>query len=276
MALVVAKTHNLLAEAGTASDRRVRLAIQLADAYGAQLKGLGAEGFGPMMSTGFATADGAMIEVIQDRIAADLPAAETRFRELTKGCGRASWMAERDYPDKMLALHARGADLIVASRPRHGEDAAYAAKPADLIVRAGAPGVLAAEGDAIFSGERVVVAWKDARESRRAVSDALPFLQRAKVVTIVAISGEANGWDARAGLTEVADRLAQHGIAATVEIHPKGKETVTTVLEDVAARRGADLIVAGAYGRSHLQEWVLGGVTEDLIAWSSKFVLLSH
>ena len=36
------------------------------------------------------------------------------------------------------------------------------------------------------------------------------------------------------------------------------------------------LIVSGAYGHSRLQEWMLGGVTEDLVVSSSKFVLLSH
>ena len=37
-----------------------------------------------------------------------------------------------------------------------------------------------------------------------------------------------------------------------------------------------DLIVAGAYGRSRLGEWVFGGVTRGLLAEEIHFVLLSH
>jgi nucleotide-binding universal stress UspA family protein len=36
------------------------------------------------------------------------------------------------------------------------------------------------------------------------------------------------------------------------------------------------MVVAGAYGHSRLREWVLGGVTRDLLLRGEKFSLLSH
>lgn len=264
------------AQAEAACDRRLRLALTLAETFGASLTGLGAEALGPVFMTGDGMVDGAVIEAARERLASDLPVAEARFRALVGDRPDVSWIAEEAYPDKMLALHARGCDLIVASRPGHGVNAAFAARPVDLVVHAGAPVLLAAESDVAFRGERVIVAWKDTRESRRAVSDALPFLKRAQIVTLIAVSGETEGYDHQAGLTEVAAKLALHGVKAAAEVLPKGKATVTTVLENAATSHSADLIVAGAYGRSRLQEWIMGGVTEDLVAWSSKFVLLSH
>jgi nucleotide-binding universal stress UspA family protein len=270
------KTILVHAAPGPSCNQRVRLAIRVADLFDASVTGLGAEAFDPIGATGYATADGAVIEAVRERIAADLPAAEKHFHDLTAGRQGVAWVVGEDYPDKVLALHARGADLIVASRPARGESATFAARPADLIMEAGGPVLLVADGDAEFRGEQIVVGWKDTRESRRAVSDALPFLMRAHNVVIVAVCGEANTQFDQAGLRDVARRLARHGVEASTEVVPKGRATVAEALEDAAVRHAADLIVVGAYGHSRLQEWMLGGVTEDLVASSSKFVLLSH
>lgn len=264
------------ADPGEGCERRVRLAAKLADLFGATITGLGAEAFNPILVSGDAGVDGAMIEVIRERVAVDLPAAQKHFAALTAGRAGTRWVAAADYPDKVLALYARGADLVVASRPARGESATFCAAPADLIMEAGGPVLLAADGGAAFRGDRVVVGWKDVRESRRAVSDSLPFLVRAKAVSLVAVSGEANAQADHAGLRDVARRLAAHGVEAEIEVAPKGRATVAEALEAAANRRGADLIVVGAYAHSRLREWALGGVTEDLIAASSKFVLFSH
>ena len=264
------------ADPGPGCNSRIRLALDVADLFDASITGLGAEAFDPVLLSGYAAADGMVIQAIRDRIAMDLPAAEKHFRALTEGREPVGWVAGEDYPDKLLALHARSADLIVASRPARGEGPSYAARPTDLVMEAGCPVLLAADGDRRFRGENVVVAWKDSRESRRAVTDALPFLARAKSVTVVAVCGEADGHANQAGLKDVALRLTRHGIRAGVESVPKGHASVTKALEDAADRHDADLIIVGAYGHSRLREWALGGVTEDLIVSSSKFILLSH
>jgi nucleotide-binding universal stress UspA family protein len=41
-------------------------------------------------------------------------------------------------------------------------------------------------------------------------------------------------------------------------------------------RLGADLVVAGGYGHARLLEWVLGGVTHDLLTRAPVCCLLSH
>jgi nucleotide-binding universal stress UspA family protein len=47
-------------------------------------------------------------------------------------------------------------------------------------------------------------------------------------------------------------------------------------LERIAADTGAGLVVAGAYGRSRFREWVLGGVTQNLIGQTVRCALLSR
>jgi nucleotide-binding universal stress UspA family protein len=262
------------ADAGPGCNRRVYTALTIADWFEAAVTGLGAEAFDPLLFAGGAELDGAAAAMGLWQVSEDIQAAEAHFRRLAAGRREIAWIGREDCPDTMLALHARGADLIVASRPEHGESAAFAARPADLVMRAGAPVLFTADGEAELRAERIVVAWKDAREARRAVSDALPLLARARKTTVVAVDGDEP--DVGRGLAEVAARLARHGVAVETEVARKTRASIAETLEAVADRHGADLIVAGAYGHSRVREWALGGVTEDLIAASSKFVLLSH
>jgi nucleotide-binding universal stress UspA family protein len=257
-------------------DRRVRLAQQVADLFGGSVTGLGAEAFGLVPATGYAAADGAVLEAARQRIAIDLPAAEEHFRILTAGRKGDRWLACEDYPARMLTLEARGADLIVAGRPVHGEGSTFAAKPAELIMEAGGPVLMAADRKARFSGEHVVVAWKYSRESRRALADSLPFLMRAQGVSLVGVTGDSAAPVDQAGMADVVRRLARHGVEAVIDVVSRGRGTVAAALDAAADRHAADLIVVGAYGHSRLREWALGGVTEELIAASSKFVLFSH
>jgi nucleotide-binding universal stress UspA family protein len=50
---------------------------------------------------------------------------------------------------------------------------------------------------------------------------------------------------------------------------------VNELMRAVSALR-ADMLVAGAYGHSRLQELVLGGVTEQLLRKPACFVLMAH
>jgi nucleotide-binding universal stress UspA family protein len=47
-------------------------------------------------------------------------------------------------------------------------------------------------------------------------------------------------------------------------------------LNTIAQEWGVDLMVPGAYGHSPLREWVLGGVTRDLLLRSDRCSLISR
>ena len=62
------------------------------------------------------------------------------------------------------------------------------------------------------SGERVLVAWKDSREARHAVQNALPYLRVAKHVSLVEIAEGVLEWAARSQLDDVEKYLLRHGV----------------------------------------------------------------
>jgi nucleotide-binding universal stress UspA family protein len=270
------KTLLVQAETTERGDDRVRLAVDVAAMFDARLIGLASEGFFPVMTSGIAYADGVVIEAVRQRIAADLPVAEKRFRELTKGVSAGvDWLTGYDYPAAELIAHVYAADLLIASRPTRGTTPAFGAPAADLVLTSGTPVLFTADGGARLKAENIVLAWKNTRECRRALADALPFLMRAHKVTVVGVSGEDSSVE-QAGLGVVAKRLARHGVDAETLLVPKERAGIATTLEVAAAKVDADLIVMGAYGHSRFQEWILGGATESMLAESSRFVLFSH
>jgi nucleotide-binding universal stress UspA family protein len=122
----------------------------------------------------------------------------------------------------------------------------------------------------------VVVAWKDTRESRRALADSLPFLKAAEQVTVVEVCGKDELADARIRTADVVKYLQRHGVKATAKAVSAPPDRVSAELNIAAQAIGADLIVAGAYGHTRLGEWMFGGVTYDLLHAPERFVLLSH
>ncbi|HLK24935.1 MAG TPA: universal stress protein [Caulobacteraceae bacterium] len=271
------KTILVHAEPGHVADRRMAVAVALAERFDAALIGVGAEAFEPVYSSGFAMADGAIYEAIRQRIEKDLPAAEERFRRAASALSQpVYWVSGVEDPCSELVIHARAADLIVASRPAAGEGHAFAASCADLVMRAGLPVLIAPDAGEPFTGRRIVVGWKNTREARAVLTAALPFLTSADEVVLTAIVPEVEVAAQHAELDQVSRRLTRHGARVATEVIAKARAGVAEDLERAADRHGADLIVVGAYAHSRVREWALGGMTEDLIASSSKFVLMVH
>jgi nucleotide-binding universal stress UspA family protein len=122
----------------------------------------------------------------------------------------------------------------------------------------------------------VLIAWKDTREARRAVADALPLLRKGKDVTVAAIVEEGDHSSAVTEATrDVVGWLSRHGISAFEQIVARNGDAAAQ-LDEIAANTGAGLVVAGAYGHSRLREWALGGVTRHLVAESARCVMLSR
>jgi nucleotide-binding universal stress UspA family protein len=165
--------------------------------------------------------------------------------------------------------------VVGASRDHAIAPAVHALDPAELVLAAGRPMLLVPPEAKDLVGARALVAWKDRREARRAVADALPLLQRAERVLVVE-AGEASARERQSsGSADVAAWLCRHGVTAR-GIVTDDTAGVAVQLDRIAEEEGADLIVAGAYGHGRFREWALGGVTRDLLLYARRCVLLSH
>ena len=174
-----------------------------------------------------------------------------------------------------LANEARAAVHIIVSR-LHPAIARDLVDPGAILLRAGRPVLVVPDVVTPPSLRRAVVAWKDTRECRRAVRDALPFLQEAEEVLLVEIGEHEAESQARRNLADVADYLVRHRVIVADKIWRRARGPAATELLQLVRDENADLVVAGGYGHSRLGEWIFGGVTHELLGSSPVCCMLSH
>lgn len=208
---------------------------------------------------------------------AELEASEAEAREQVSatldGAGIAfDWQDYDGGVGAALAERARLADLVVVSQGQpDARNMTINVAPASLAMQTRAP-VLAVAGDATLNiAGRALVAWNGSAEAAFALRSALPLLALAREVVVVQVVAAAKDADRSA-----VDYLARHGVTATFVAVPAPGEAPAQVLRSAIATHGADWIVCGAYGHSRLSEFILGGVTRDLMAGAGVPMVMAH
>jgi len=254
-------------------------ARSLAAAFDATLIGLGCEMIAPLATGGFAAGVTVeLIDVLQAEIDRNNVKAKTRFDAAAAGLAKpAIWKCGTDLPGPAMARASRAADLIVVGGPpRKGHANTYRETvAADLVVTSGRPVLMVPSAGRPLLTKRVLLAWKDTREARRAMSDALPFLKRAESVLVLDACGKDDRADAEIRTADVVEALRRHGVTADAMIIEAPHDDAVEIQRQ-AGLMGADLIVAGGYGHSRLGEWIFGGVTQALLDQHQFHVLFSH
>lgn len=271
----------LMVHLDLAEDDEARLAVgaELAARCGAAVIGIAA--CDPQPAPYFYAAYGDQV-LGEDRAKVERQLAELgeRFRQAMVGSTKSvEWRAALASPVPFVAREARAADLLIVGASAGGAlaDPGRTLDVADLVMQAGRPVLVVPTQTEPFRFGCALVAWKDTREARRVVCDALPLLRLCRQ-TIVAAIGEGDEEEmprARKGAEDVAAWLTRHGVAAETIVMLSFGDTVGQ-LDAIAAERGADVIAAGAYGHSRFSEWVFGGVTRDLLARMPRCLLLAH
>ncbi|MGU3340761.1 universal stress protein [Methylobacterium mesophilicum] len=251
---------------------RVRLAAHLADDFQGRLIGVAAEMPDYSWAPAGPTPGGAYgYPSIQEAVLDDLKQAHAAFQEATAGCSRTEWRSKLEYPSAFLTSQAAVADLMVLGRGRDG-NSYLTVDPGEILMCLGLPVLVVPPSVDHLDVKRVAVGWKNTREARRAVRDALPFLKRAAEAVVVAVDDGRGSDDTR----DVLAFLQAHDVYATsVRTEAQGIGAAEALV-DAAAECGADLIVTGAYGHGRLREWVFGGVTRNLLVGSPVCCLMSH
>ena len=172
-----------------------------------------------------------------------------------------------------LTAAARRADLLVFPRsavPCLGRERIEAAQ---LALASGGPVLITPEGDFPPAvGKRILVAWDGGREASRALRDAWPLIVDAEELHILVVSPREQGGP-DAGLQRL---LEHHGRTANLIIDPSHDGSAGEGLERQVAAQRADLVVMGLFGRSRLQELVLGGVSRHMLDRLPVPLFVSH
>jgi nucleotide-binding universal stress UspA family protein len=183
-----------------------------------------------------------------------------------------------DDPRYALLQQSRYADLTVLSQDTAaGTDARVRGLPEQVALHGARPVLVVPEA---YAGAPIpgtaVIGWDGSMQAIRAIEGALPLLQRAESVKLVLVNpdtlSELHGEEPGA---DMALYLARHDVLVDVVVE-RTRATHGDALLSVARSSGAGLLVTGAYGHSRYREWVLGGVTREVLERAPIPLLLAH
>ncbi len=177
-----------------------------------------------------------------------------------------------------VAKRALFADISVVQDSLRSDDVAFDNVVYGLLFEAPGPVMFNIKPDGkALAPDNVLIAWNNSLPAARAVRAALPMLKSAKEVTIGMFDADPSKWgDGESPGADLAVWLSHHGCQVTVQEYATGRKSVSDAILERAQERTADLVVMGAYGRSHWQERIFGGTTQSMIKQQDVAVLLSH
>ena len=184
-----------------------------------------------------------------------------------------------------LLLQSRYADLVVLSqdskaRPGDPEPAVAAGVhrlPEYVAMHGPRPVLVVPES---YHNEPIpgtaVVGWDGGMAAIRAIAAALPLLRRAESVKLVVINpDELSDLHGEQPGADMALYLARQNVRVDVVVE-RTAAAAGDALISLAAAYGAGLMVAGVYGHSRYREWVVGGVTRELLKRTRVPLLVAH
>ena len=206
---------------------------------------------------------------------------EAAFRERLRFSGlQGNWRLASGKVSETVVCQARHADLVILGQvdPAHPPPPAGRQLVEDVLMTSGRP-ILVVPYIGRFEtfDTKILVGWNNSREAARAVNDAIPLLAKATSVTIL----EANPIGRKpatddATSADIIRHLARHGISADTARTAMANISASDVLLSYAADVSANMLVVGGYGHSRLREFMLGGVTRELLQHMTLPVLMSH
>lgn len=261
----------------TDSPRRFSKAVEVAKYFDAHLQvlALGYEVNIPPYAFG---APGVAVAEIADRsraesenLAAVVDEAIARAGVLGEAIAKTCTYGELD---KAIGNHARYSDLVVIGEPYAETEYTMQEDALEGALFDGDAAVLVCPLDVAFSAfETVLVAWDGSREALRAIRRAMPILKQASAVEVTML--DPPSIDSAPG-SEMATLLSRHEV--DVEIYTQSTLNLGTAeaLKRRVAENGANLVVMGAYGHSPFREYVLGGVTREVLHDVPVPIFMTH
>lgn len=233
-----------------------------------------------------------LINAAQEMNAAAIKAARASFAESAKKAGASiierpmrgdgatcSFGEMEGFFAASVAKAARLCDLVVFGPVSASSGPDMNEYVVEVLTRTDKPVLLSATGYNKLTGS-IAVAWDGSSAACHAVTGALPFLQRADTATILHIGENLKyseeAYSNRTSLGELKEYLGLHGIGAAVQNFEQGKKSAGEALLEAALAVGADLLVMGGYGHSHLRETIFGGVTSHIMRHAGLPVLMVH
>ncbi len=166
---------------------------------------------------------------------------------------------------------SRLSDLVLFGPLAAGDKPGLAEAFEATLLETGRPVLLTAQTPPKNFARRVALGWDGSLTCSRAVSAALPLLEKAEAVEVLCVCSGA-----MEGLDDLREYLSLHGIACSERKVEADSRPVGEVLLETASASGAGLLVLGGYGHTRLRQVFFGGVTRHVVSHAELPLLLVH
>jgi nucleotide-binding universal stress UspA family protein len=228
-----------------------------------------------LYDAGFGFASASLIDQIETEGVSAAAAARHKFeswRERHAARPLVTWSEEEGHTGAVVARRGCLSDVILLQRAT-AKDAAID-EPFEAAVYGA--GRLAMVVDRTLPAnflDHVLIAWNESTEASRAVAQSLPFLVKAKRVSIFA-AAEAGGRPA--DVQDLIGYLALQDVTAAQAPVAASHAPIGETLLKLADARGASLLVMGAYTHNRVRQMLFGGVTQHILTTPGLPALLAH
>ena len=263
----------ILPVAGQESDLQLmQRAADVADRFGAELAIFYAPpdvaDLTPWMGEGLVGgAQAGALQGLREAAEAGEAVARKAFADLDRDRARFTALVSPVW--RNFACECRLADLVIFEAPAAAGGSPLSEMFQQVLMEERAAVLVLREGSDPFG--HALVAWNGDEPAGRAARRATPLLRHSAAVTVVTV-GEGG---ARADPARLAEYYAARGVGADVRVLERSDEIAVT-LQDLAGELDAGLIVAGAFGRSRLREFIFGGTTRALLGAERPCLFLAH
>ncbi|PWR25521.1 universal stress protein [Zavarzinia aquatilis] len=180
-------------------------------------------------------------------------------------------------PERLVGRRARLNDVAVIARTPSSVSRGETDSLNGALWSSGRPVLLVPgieNGDPVpgHKPARILLAWNGSLEATRALTAAMPLLVDARQVDVVTFDHAVD----QDGLDDVAAYLAGHGVVVRTANVPTEGYLLSKALFDRVLELGSDLVVMGAYTHSRVREYLLGGLTQEILDGAPVPVLLAH
>jgi nucleotide-binding universal stress UspA family protein len=187
------------------------------------------------------------------------------------GYGAKSFTALTSPVWSALSMEGRLSDVVVFDDATAKGKGPLAETFQQVVADEQRPTIVARAGLSV--GGTVCVAWDGGKEASRAARTALPLLQKAARVVILAAPASSARYFDPARLQQF---FAVREIASEVQTLPDPGDPAAALLR-AAKELAANVLVAGAFGHPRLQEYIFGGATRAFLnATDAPSLFLSH
>ncbi|MCC6775379.1 MAG: universal stress protein [Hyphomicrobiales bacterium] len=173
-------------------------------------------------------------------------------------------------PD-LIAEHGRLSDLIIFSQAET-IDHSWPSISIQAALRETTRPVLLVQAGVRSVGMCSAIAWNGSLEATRAVTLALPLLQRSKSTLVVTVGN----YDFAPSGDKLVEYLRWHGIEATSMVTPVDSSSESATLLAACCDAGADLIILGAYTRYRTGRPTFGSMTFEMLTQNRISIFMAQ